>query len=62
MKNDAKNIILWLMIPLFLLVALLDFYATKKAESEKAEFKKFRECLLADNYTDECNSLILKQK
>ena len=46
MKNDAKNIILWLMIPLFLLVALIDFYATKQAE----------------NYTNERNSLISKQK
>lgn len=62
MKNDAKNIILWLMIPLFLLVALLDFYATKKAEREKAEVKKFKECLLADNYTNECSSLILRKK
>jgi hypothetical protein len=62
MKNDAKNIILWLMIPLFLLVALLDFYATKKAEREKAEVKKFRECLLTDNYTNDCSSLILRKK
>lgn len=62
MKNDAKNIILWLMIPLFLFVALLDFYATKKTEKEKAEVEKFKECLLTGNYTNECSSLILRKK
>ena len=46
MKNDAKNIILWIMIPLFLIIALVDFYATKKT----------------NNYTNERDSSILKQK